>query len=344
MGQPRAYTVKSAKYSLGQWTNDIIESSEYPNGNQGDDLRQLNDDASRYVIKSAGCGPQDYELETEAAKGQATGIWVSEHILELNTIGRFMTASLDGGLGATGIPFMPGALPGYYFRPATIHEVQMFAYNFVKWNAHTALTPADTCLNKLGSMEVRDGLVVCDSSLNMMKTRLYKLQNPIGDANWAASCRFAVPQSLQRALSFIQTIMGVFDYYDDENVKNRHAKAYQLVMEEMAFFEISYEAQFSIDISKQWQDRWETFMNAHFLRVEAHTRIWVQNKLADLYSIWESARETSCRTGDLASCVYSLSAVWLLEEYRLAVDQKQKLVFDPTIFGNTNSMVTTWKK
>ena len=350
MGQPRAYTVKSSRYSLGQWTNDIIESSEYPNGNQGDDLRTLNGDPSRYVVKSSGCGPQDYELKTQAAFGDTNGIWVSEHILELNTIGRFMTASLDGGLGA----FLIGSLPGFYFAPANIHQVQMFAYNFVAWNEHTALTPADTCLNKLGSMESRNGLVVCDSSLNMMKTRLYKLQNPIGDANWATSCIIAQPWSLQRALSFIQTIMGVFDYYDDLNVKTRHGQVYQDVMEEMAYFEISYDSQFSLDIYGEWQQRWKEFMTAHFARVVTHTRIWLQNKLNSLYTTWEIARLANC-PGNFAECAYCTSAVWLITQYRMSVEQYQKVVFDDSIFDDLlvdvpgapdddDDMDTSWKK
>lgn len=152
----------------------LIESSHYPNGNQGDDLIELNNDASRYVVKSTGCGPQDYTLKTHATNG----IWVTEHILELNTIGRFMTTSLDGGLGGLG---PPSSLPGYYFsHAATIHQVQMLSYNFIAWNKHTTMTPADTCLLQLGSMEARDGLVVCDSSLNLIKTKVYKLQNPVG--------------------------------------------------------------------------------------------------------------------------------------------------------------------
>ncbi|KAK1964573.1 hypothetical protein LY78DRAFT_659195 [Colletotrichum sublineola] len=115
----------------------------------------------------------------------------------------------------------------------------MFAYNFVKWSEHTALTPADTCLNKLGSMEERVGLVVCDSSLNLMKTKIYKLQNPVGDTTWLAWFLSSLPLGLERALSHVQTVMAVFDYYDDVNVKNRHAAAYQHVMDEMATFEIS---------------------------------------------------------------------------------------------------------
>lgn len=327
MGQPRVYTVRSSVHN--DWTNDNIESSQYPNGNQGDDLIFLNSDSSRYVVKSTGCGPQDYELKTRAAKVEVNGIWVTEHILELNSIGRFMTASLDGGLGGLGAP---SHLPGFYFgNSATTHEVRMFAYNFAKWSEHTALTPADTCLNKLGSMEERVGLVVCDSSLNLMKTKVYKLQNPIGETTWSAYCLLPAPAYLERALSYIQTVMAVFDYYDDVNVKNRHAAAYQLVMDEMAMFEISYDSQFGLDIYGEWQQRWKEYMTAHFLRVTTHTRFWLLVKLDQLYGIWHAAL-LGCVGFEM--CAYCTAAVWLITQHFQAVSQGQKIVFDSAIFDD----------
>ncbi|KAK1767907.1 killer toxin subunits alpha/beta [Phialemonium atrogriseum] len=331
MGQPRSYTVKSWRYSASQWPGDIIESSQYPNGNQGDDLIYLNNDPSRYVVKSTGCGPQDYTLKTRAAKNEVNGIWVTEHILELNTVGRFMTASLDGGLGGLGAP---SHLPGFYFgEAATLHQVQMFAYNFVEWNKHTALTPADTCLLKLGSMEDRSGLVVCDSSLNLMKTKIYKLQNPVGDTTWHAWCISPLPASLERGLAYIQTIMAVFDYYDDRNVKNRHATAYQSVMEEMAYFEIAYEHQFGLDIYGEWQQRWKEFMEAHFLRVVTHTRVWLLGQLNDLYTIWHTLLQ-GCAAGGWEMCAYCMAAVWLINDHFQAVSQGQKIAFDSSIFDD----------
>ncbi|QUC21794.1 uncharacterized protein UV8b_06035 [Ustilaginoidea virens] len=239
MGQPRKYTIPEHTYAAGDWPGEIIESSAYPNGNQGDDLMEINNDRSRYVVKSAGCGPQDYELKTRAAKNEVNGIWVTEHILELNTIGRFMAASLDGAL-----PSLQFGIGAYRLSPVTMHEVQMFAHRFQSWDLHTAISPADSCLVQMGSKQNTRGLVVCDSTLNMLKTKIYKLENPVGETTWDNYAIFTVPESLERALAYIQGIMAVFDYYDDANVKSRHAQAYQFVMQELARFEESYRKQF----------------------------------------------------------------------------------------------------
>jgi hypothetical protein len=68
--------------------------------------------------------------------------------------------------------------------------------------------PADACLALLGSMQNRTGLVYCDSNLNLMKTN--KLQDPVSDAPWNMHANSTEPESLERALAYIQTIMAVF--------------------------------------------------------------------------------------------------------------------------------------
>ncbi|EQB52930.1 hypothetical protein CGLO_07400 [Colletotrichum gloeosporioides Cg-14] len=139
------------------------------------------------------------------------------------------------------------------------------------------------------------------------------------------------PAYLERALSYIQTVMAVFDYYDDVNVKNRHAAAYQLVMDEMAMFEISYDSQFGLDIYGEWQQRWKEYMTAHFLRVTTHRRFWLLVKLDQLYGIWHAAL-LGCVGFEM--CAYCTAAVWLITQHFQAVSQGQMIVFDSAIFDD----------
>jgi len=55
-----------------------ILSSSYPNGNQGEDLRGINQDQHRYLFMSKGCGPKDYELVVDASLSQTPDKWVCE--------------------------------------------------------------------------------------------------------------------------------------------------------------------------------------------------------------------------------------------------------------------------
>ena len=56
-------------------------------------------DTHRYKIVSVGCGPQDYFLNPNTGEFNSF-FWVSEHILELQTVPRFLTALLHGLLAA----------------------------------------------------------------------------------------------------------------------------------------------------------------------------------------------------------------------------------------------------
>ena len=76
-GIPRQFKVRSIVHS--NWATTSIWSSAYPNGDQGDDLIQFNADNSRYMISSVGCGPTNYTLSSNAAKGAVGKFqWVCE--------------------------------------------------------------------------------------------------------------------------------------------------------------------------------------------------------------------------------------------------------------------------
>ena len=150
------------------------------------------------------------------------------------------------------------------------------------------------CLLKLGSIYHLEGLVVCDSKLNSMKTQLYKLKNPVGEVKWQTNCMTPVPRSLEKAMAYVQTVLAVFDYYNDPNVKKRHEYAYQLVMHEMETFEFAYDSEFHLNtnIFGRWQRHWQLFMTAQFSRIRTWARLWVGNKLIALLSVWRQSLAT----------------------------------------------------
>jgi len=71
-GKAREFIVKYATVS----DTTTVWSSAYPNGNQGSDLQQLNQDKHRYLFVSKGCGPRDYQLLNDAKESQFPGGWV----------------------------------------------------------------------------------------------------------------------------------------------------------------------------------------------------------------------------------------------------------------------------
>ncbi|KAJ2972625.1 hypothetical protein NQ176_g7050 [Zarea fungicola] len=177
------------------------------------------------------------------------------------------------------------------------------------------------------------GMVVCDSPLNGIKTLLYNLHQPIGDARWNTNAAGATPQKLQHGLAYIQAVMAVFDYYDDPNVKSRHRDAYIAVRNELALFERSYRDKFTRDIFGQWQERWKDYMEAHMQRVVAHARGWALAKLRPLQGVWDERLINCYALGDPDACAYDMLAVVLIQSYISAIDQGQKITFDYSIFS-----------
>jgi hypothetical protein len=169
MGAPRQFIIRS--YHGANWIPDTITSSQYPNGNQGDDLLREIQDAHRYQVESVGCGPSEYTLNIDAPKGTENK-WVSEHILELQTIPRFLTAVLDGQLDQ--IDTFDG-LPVRYITRLSPDVVKLLITPFPEFQqaSGSSLSPAELALSICGSESVPKGMVVAHSDLNSKKTKVH---------------------------------------------------------------------------------------------------------------------------------------------------------------------------
>jgi hypothetical protein len=169
MGAPRQFIIQS--YHGANWIPDTITSSPYPNGNQGDDLLTRTKDTHRYQVESVGCGPSEYTLNIDAPKGTGNK-WVSEHILELQTIPRFLTAILDGRLDQ--IDTFDG-LPVRYITQVSPDVVKLLITPFPEFQhfSTSSLSPAELALSICGSTLRTPGMVVAHSDLNNKKTLVH---------------------------------------------------------------------------------------------------------------------------------------------------------------------------
>jgi hypothetical protein len=90
----------------------------------------------------------------------------AEHILELQSIPRFLSSILDGQLVA--VPSM--GMNSVVFTQINKHVVHSFMNVFPHWQAIGSAWPAaDQCLNFCGSNENTGGMVVAAGNLNTMK-------------------------------------------------------------------------------------------------------------------------------------------------------------------------------
>ena len=105
-------------------------------------------------------------------------LWPSaEHILELQTIMRFLEAILDGQLYQA-----PLSIARQPFGSVDPDEVLKFTQDFPGWAAQSgsAASPAARALAYCGSSQEADGMVVAASNLNSIKTRVrFNRTNPV---------------------------------------------------------------------------------------------------------------------------------------------------------------------
>ena len=73
-GAERQYWIESL--TQPSWVPQDVTSSPYPNGDQGQQLLDINTDTHRYMIKSLGCVPSDYWLDINSSPSDTKKGWV----------------------------------------------------------------------------------------------------------------------------------------------------------------------------------------------------------------------------------------------------------------------------
>ncbi|KAK3937478.1 hypothetical protein QBC46DRAFT_319536 [Diplogelasinospora grovesii] len=325
LGGTRTFRIRSITHN--NWMIKRVTSSQYPNGNQGDDLRSANGDTSRYKMVARGCGPQDYTLNAAAAKADSQ-MWVSEHILELQTIMRFLEAILDGQL----YPVPSMGMRGIYMNPVDPDVVANFTDGLPAWSYTHALRPGDTALQALGSVAVTQGMVVADSSLNSIKSFIYRFNRPVSNVRWVACCNSPNLASAQRAFSYIQTTMAIFDYYADGNVENRHVQAYGQVKDLLGQFEVAYNVQWGINIQGTMTRAWKYYMGAHMGRVVEFAQLWTNGRLNILYQTWYDEAFRAAAANDALQFMLAVQVCNLAYSHLNAINTGTRITFDTDIF------------
>ena len=125
--------------------------------------------------------------------------------------------------------------------------------------------------------------------------------------------------------------MGVFDYYNDPNVKSRHQLAFGNIKDTMDLFELAYQSSTGISIRGQMQSLWVDYMRAHIHRVEQFSRTWVGQRLSQLSIIWADEARRAVAAKDKKGWKYAVVLV-LIAEYFAGINSQTTLSFDDSIF------------
>ncbi len=241
---------------------------------------------------------------------------------------RFCEALLDAQL----YPVPSMRLSGIYMTPVDPDVIMKFANGFTAWSSSHPLPPGETVLQVLGSVAVTSDMVVADSNLNSKKGLIYRFYRPVSDAGWLLCCNLPIQASAEQAFSYVQTVMGVFDYYADTNVNNRHVHTYGLVKDLLGQFEVAYNQQTGNNIQGQMTRAWKFYMSAHMGRVVQFSRNWAIGRLNVLYQTWFDEAFRAAAAGDARQTLLAIAICDLAYSHLNAINSGTKITFDTTIF------------
>ena len=312
-GAPRGYSVDAKRNDpAAPGPKFSVRSSEYWNGKDGDELIDRNKDSSRYLIESKGCGSNDYKLLNNAKKSDAPGKWVSEHILELQGFPRFLEAAISGKFKK---PAMMN--PGSPTSPITSTPINAIYPDIINtgWTGWTFPdSAAMIAMGVIGSTRESTTMVVCESALNAIKSRIFRFFRPVSAVAWANCCSSTTQKAAENAFSNLQRVYGVFDYYADANVKSKHRKAYNLVKQALSEFESAKPNAFPLPTL---QTAWKQYMTNQANSMSAFARWWVTQHLTQLLATWNAEYFLALSAKDAQREYYARQTIDDLTDFQL---------------------------
>ena len=159
--------------------------------------------------------------------------------------------------------------------------------------------------------------------------QIYRFVKPVSDPGWASCCAGGTYAQANKAMSYIQTVLAIFDYYDSDDVKARHSYAYANAKNVMAVFENDYSTKKNVDIRGHMQDLWAVYMRGHFARVTEYARWWTMGKLDSLLTVWTAQL---ARSSTYTEMLFAQKMIDLIDLYIDGINAGTKIYFDDSFF------------
>ncbi|KAF4949938.1 hypothetical protein FGADI_8539 [Fusarium gaditjirri] len=256
-----------------------IMSEEYINGDNGGALAKANNDDDKFFVNNNGgkCGSSKVDDNGDEDDED----WVSEHIMELQTIRNFIEFSM-GVKSALKQRTTPSDIkvkaPFNPARPEELATCSMwkdaFLNGFPAWTkAGNANTPKVELYTMLGSVTDPSDMVNCQKELNGYKAKIWKFNEPVGYA--------------LRHIHIQLQVIGVWQYLNNDKVIEKLANVHIAVTDFLDEFEKLYRIQYPKTGPMGLSDiHWRSFISDHFENMLSFTREWTENRLRGLKKDW----------------------------------------------------------
>lgn len=219
---------RTTTLNFGPGQSVVVTAQNYPSIGallQGPNGQQVFNRAYDFVSRDCSeCDTIDHDID-----GLDMSDFVTEHVLELQTVARFIRSAVSGQL-PSGATMTVGTVSVGFFvstwaTPNTLRNLPRVGLGTSPTNLN------DRVFEALGSSSNREDFIICEKQLNAFKGKLFKGQLPYDLSEFKKE----VLGTIQRGddpkdwLQRIRLVLEIFSYMNDVNVLKRLRQANGLV-------------------------------------------------------------------------------------------------------------------
>ncbi|EWG55557.1 hypothetical protein FVEG_17546 [Fusarium verticillioides 7600] len=294
-----------------------MKSETYTNGDKGEALAKKNGDDKMYYVKDNRGGDCISATVEDDGKPNDGKKWVSEHILELQTIPMFIEYSMGVHNKLKSEPSPSGLdieVPDNPTKPANMPPCSMWKTDFMDgfpaWNAQHKETPRKMLFTILGSTTNAKHMVNTESKLNGLKAQIWDFNEPISAGNWKKRYAVITRRAAQHAFEQLQIVEQVFGYLLKPGVNDKLVGTYDEVKVFLREFETLYRKEYPKTPVLGLDKLWTTFMRDLTGKMKTWTKRWLLYRTGEMAKAW--AAENARRLAMMANANSELAAAAVL--------------------------------
>ncbi|KLP13453.1 chitinase [Fusarium fujikuroi] len=308
------------------------KSEPYRNGDKGEALANLNGDHKMYYVNTYNGDCFSCTIEDDGKPNDGKK-WVSEHILELQTINMFIEYSMgvkrklkDRRTDFNILIKAPVKPKEFADLPCSLWMVE-FEKGFPAWNKIYSDTPRVSLFTLLGSINNAVHMVNTESKFNGHKARIWNFNEPVANGKWNKRYASLTKKAALHAFEQLQLVEQVFGYLTKPAVKKKLQASYKDVKDFLDDFEELYRKEHPktpvLNLSKMWT----IFMRDVTGLMQQWTKDWVKYRADEMVKKWlveYNAREAAVAAAHGKAAGLQSKAVSLREEAKKILEDAKK--------------------
>ncbi|KAF5024622.1 hypothetical protein F66182_3386 [Fusarium sp. NRRL 66182] len=285
---------RSFKPQCPDGTTWTMKSEPYTNGEQGEALAKQNNDDKMYYVQDDQKNCISATVKDDGKPSDAKK-WVSEHILELQTIPMFIeyTMGVHNKLKNKQSPSkLDIEVPDNPTKSSDMPPCSMwkkaFMEGFPEWNSQHKETPRKVLSTLLGSTTNAVHMVNTEAKLNGLKAKVWDFKEPVAMDTWNKKYAGTGKIKAQHAFEQLTLVEQVFAYLMKPGVNKKLIAAYEDVRDFLDDFEDLYRKQYPKTPVLDLSDLWTTFMRDLTDKMKTWTKTWLKYRADDMVKVWKA--------------------------------------------------------